>query len=161
QHYVYAAGAEGVTGLPADVTPLLSIAGVWQPIADQYINAQGQGAFVPGATVPYAGNIKLRNGREGLVLNGWHSSGSSTAVPTSITPVNMAFLEQQADGSLRLATSTYISDPQTNGGASVVTADFNQDGVQDIFLAAHNEYPALPASSTAYLSNANGTYSKV
>jgi len=161
RHHVHAAGAEGVTGLPADVTPLLSIAGVWQPIADQYINAEGQGAFVPGATVAFAGNIKLPNGREGIVLNGWHSSGSSTATPTSITPVNMVLLEQQPDGTLATATSKYISDPQTNGSGSVVVADFNQDGIQDIFLAAHNEYPPLPASSTAYLSNANGTYSKV
>ena len=161
QHNVHAAGAEGVTGLPVDVTPLLSIAGVWQPIADQYIASEGQGAFVPGSAVPFAGNIKLPNGREGLVLNGWHSSGASTATPTSITPVNMVLLEQQPDGTLATATSKYISDPQTNGSGSVVVADFNQDGIQDIFLAAHNEYPPLPASSTAYLSNANGTYSKV
>ncbi|HWB83181.1 MAG TPA: hypothetical protein VG675_03500 [Bryobacteraceae bacterium] len=156
QHEVIAAGAEGVTGLPADVTPLLSIAGVWQPIADQYITEENPGTL--GNT--FVGNIKLADGREGLVLNGWYYNGFSTTA-TSVTPVNMALLEQLPDGTLRLATSKYISDPQTHGSGSVVIADFNRDGLQDIFLAAHNESPALPASSTAYLSNANGSYSKV
>jgi uncharacterized protein (TIGR03437 family) len=153
---VHAGGAEGVTGLPADVTPLLSIAGVWQPIAGQYLSKEYSGSLAG----TFAGNVKLANGREGLVITGWSFNGFSTTA-SSITPVNMALLEQQPDGTLTLATSKYISDPQTNGGGSVVIADFNGDGVQDIFLAAHNESPPLPASSTAYLSTAFGSYSKV
>src|SRR3954452_14261720 len=83
QHNVIAAGTEGVTGLPADVTPLLSIAGVWQPIAGQYLNAQYSGSLAN----TFAGNIKLPNGREGIVINGWSYSGFSTT-RTSVTPVN-------------------------------------------------------------------------
>jgi len=156
QREVRAAGAEGVTGLPTDVTPLLSIAGVWQDISDQYVTALNPGSLAN----TFVGNIKLPNGREGLVITGWSFTGFSTAA-TSITPVTMALLEQQPDGTLKLATSKYISDPQTNGGGSVVIADLNQDGIEDIFLAAHNESPALPASSTAYLSNSNGTFTKL
>jgi len=33
-----AAGSDGVTGLPADVTAILSLAGVWQPVDDQNVN---------------------------------------------------------------------------------------------------------------------------
>jgi hypothetical protein len=75
--------------------------------------------------------------------------------------VNIAILEQQADGTLQLATSKYLADPQTNGGNNVLIADFNQDGIADFFLPAHNENPPLPATSSAYLSKADGKYAKV
>ncbi len=152
----HAANNEGVTGLPADVTPSLSVAGIWQPVDGQYINTQNHGALAN----TFIGNIDLINGREGIVVAGWSFSGFSTS-STTITPVKIALLDQQPDGTLQLSTSKYISNPQTNGSSSVVMADFNRDGIQDIFLAAHNESPPLPASSTAYLSNADGTYSKV
>jgi uncharacterized protein (TIGR03437 family) len=149
--------SEGVTGLPSDITPLLSIAGVWQPVADQYITSSNTGW--PGNT--FFGNILLPNGKEGLVVTGWSNSNLGTPTPTSVTPFNIAILEQQQDGTLLLATPKYVSDPQANGGGSVIVADFNGDGTQDFFVAAHNESPAVPAASTAYLSTPNGTYSKV
>jgi hypothetical protein len=43
----------------------------------------------------------------------------------------------------------------------VVVADFNEDGLPDIFLASHNESPAVAEPSTAYLSNAQGTLTKM
>jgi hypothetical protein len=156
----HAAGADGITGVPADITPLLSLAGVWQPIADQYIDQKTPSTGTGSIANTYAGNIVLPNGKEGLVVTGWSFAGFSRTA-TSVTPVNVAVLEQQPDGTLRLATPKYIPDPETNGGANVLVADFNHDGVQDLFLPAHNESPFLPASSTAYLSNASGTYSKV
>ena len=40
-------------------------------------------------------------------------------------------------------------------------ADFNGDGISDIFLAAHNESPTIGASSTVYLSDKAGSYNKL
>ncbi len=145
---------EAITSLPADITPMLSVAGIWQPVADQYLRADDN-----SLVVNYVGNIRLANGREGLIATGWSCCGADTSKP--ITPINIAVLEQQLDGTLQLATSKYVSDPQTNGAASVLVADFNKDGIQDFFLPAYNESPFLPASSTAYVSKGDGTYTKI
>jgi uncharacterized protein (TIGR03437 family) len=154
-----AAPSDGITGLPADVSPLLSIAGTWQPISSRYLDqaTPSLGRGVIAAT--FAGNIVLPNQREGLVVTGWSYSGFDSTAKT-ITPVQFAVLEQQPDGTLALATSRYVADPETNGGANVLVADLNQDGVQDFFLPAHNERPFLPASSTAYLSSPDGRFIK-
>ncbi|MBL8169609.1 MAG: VCBS repeat-containing protein [Acidobacteria bacterium] len=146
---------EAITSLPADITPLLSIAGVWQPVANQYLRSDDNGTLAN----LFPQNIRLPSGREGLIITGWSCCNAPASAP--ITPINIAVLEQQPDGTLQLATPKYVSDPQTNGGNNVVVADFNNDGRQDFFLPAHNESPHKPASSTAYLSNPNGTYSKV
>ena len=159
QSHAEAAAVEGITGLPADITPLLSIAGTWQPVADAYIDQNTPDSNAGGVVANYAGNVRLPNGREGLVFTGW--SFGADANTASITPVNMAILEQQPDGNLQVATSRYVADPKTNGGSSVLAADFNNDGVADIFLPAYNERPFVPASSTAYLSGPDGRYSKV
>jgi hypothetical protein len=100
----------------------------------------------------FAQNILLPNGREGLIVTGWSCCGARTPDNTApagipVTPVNIAVLEQQQDGTLQLATSKYVSDPQTNGAGIVLVGDFNQDGIQDFFLPAYNESPFLPASS--------------
>lgn len=156
----HAASADGVTGLPADITPLLSLAGIWQPISNQYIDQTKPSRNTGTIVGPYAGNIVLRNGMEGIAVTGWsHSRSENSAI--SVTPVTLAIFEQQADGTLQLATAKYTSDAKTQGGNNVLIADFNQDGVQDIFLPAHNESPAIPAASTAYLSGPGGTYAKV
>lgn len=145
---------EGVTGLPADVTSLLSIAGMWQPIANQYLSS----TFHGNVADVYPANIVLPNGREGLVVTAWaYDPGNQT----SFIPVNISILEQLPEGTLNVATSQYVADSQTNGSTSVVVADFNHDGISDIFLPPYNETPDLPTSSIAYLSNANGTYSRV
>jgi hypothetical protein len=72
----------------------------------------------------------------------------------------MALFEQDANGNMHLATSKYIGNDLTNGAGSVVVADFNQDGQDDIFLATHNESPLVPYPSTVYLSNKAGTFDK-
>jgi hypothetical protein len=156
---------EGVMGLPADVTPMLSIAGIWQPVANQYLrlgaNGDGNG-YLAG---PYDQNILLANGKEGLIATGWSCCDARTSdgslSPLPLTPVNIAVLEQQPDGTLQLATSKYVSNPRTNGAGRVLVGDFNQDGIQDFFLPAYNESPFLPASSTVFLSNSDGTYANI
>src|ERR1700690_1534724 len=124
---------------------------MWQPIADQYLTAQFHGAVESNNPA----NILLPNGREGLVVN----ANAYDPASTSIIPVDIAILEQESDGTLQLATSKYVADPQTNGSLSVVIGDFNNDGIPDIFLPPYNETPFVPSSSIAYLSNPSGTYS--
>jgi len=127
---------------------------MWQPIANQYLNPTFQGSVAD----VYPANIVLPNGREGLVVTAWaYDPGNQT----SFIPVNLSILQQQADGTLSVATTKYVGDSQTNGSTTVVVADFNNDGIPDIFLPPYNETPNLPTSSIAYLSNASGTYSKV
>lgn len=92
---------------------------------------------------------------EGLVGIGWAYSGFDNKA-TSVTRVNSILMEQLKDGSIIIANEKYLSNSATNGAGSVVIADFNQDGWDDILLLAHNESPFVAASSTAYISNKGG-----
>jgi len=145
---------EAITSLPADITPLLSIAGIWQPVANQYLRL-GSNGDGNGSIVPFAQNIILANAREGLVAAGWSCCDARTSDNTPpagipVTPVNIAILEQQQDGTLRLTTSKYASDPQTNGAGRVLVGDFNQDGIEDFFCRPTTKahFCRLPALRT-------------
>ncbi len=111
------------------------------------------------AVIPFYSQIKLgSNQNHGLVLGGWAYSGWSN---NTFNPINIAILDQQPDGTLKVNTSKYVSDPLTNGEGSVIVSDFNNDGIDDIFLAAHNESPSIDKSSTVYLSNATDSFTKL
>ena len=151
----HAASADGVTGLPSDVTPLLSLAGVWQPVDDEFITRSCPG----GLANSFTGNFTSdSSGREHIIATGWQFCGPNAS---SITPVHFAIFRQQNDGTMKLDTASFVSDSLTNGGGSVVVADFNGNGYPDIFLAAHNESPFIAMPSTALLSNGAGGFSKV
>lgn len=132
----------------------VSMAGTWTPIG---VEASSSSNTVNLANIFYS-QIKLPNGRNGLAVDGWSYDGWDNKI---FYPVKMALLEQDASGNMHLATSKYIANDQTNGAGSVVVADFNEDGQQDIFLATHNESPLVPYPSTAYLSNQSGGFDKV
>jgi hypothetical protein len=151
---------DGIRGLATDITPALSLAGTWRPVDDRFIDRTQPAVGVGAIANTYAGNLRLSNGREGLALTGWSFSDFNNSA-TAVTPVSLALLEQQPDGTMQVATSKYISDPETNGGANVLVADFNKDGSPDLFLPAHNESPKAPASSTAYLSTGDGLFAKI
>jgi Ca2+-binding RTX toxin-like protein len=111
------------------------------------------------AVVPFYSQIKLGlNQNKGIVLGGWAYSGWEN---TTFNPINIAILDQQSDGTLKVNTSKYVSDPLTNGEGSVIVSDFNGDGIDDIFLAAHNESPSIDKSSTVYLSNGTDSFTKL
>jgi len=137
-----------------NATPKISLAGKWLPI-----NASASNNGTLADTFSQLLPIPLSGGN-GLVITGWGYTGFNT---TQSTPslVTIALLVPNGQGGLSLNTSQYITNPVTNGGGSVIVADFNKDGIPDIFLAAHNESPSIPEPSTAYLSNADGTYSRV
>ncbi|MBI5277879.1 MAG: FG-GAP repeat protein [Burkholderiales bacterium] len=130
---------------------MLSIAGAWAP------NGATDAGGVPiGYVGPFYSAIVLPDGRNGLVLSAW-----SIGHDGNFYPVSTAIFAQADDGTMVEATAQYLADPWTNGSSSVVVADFNGDGHDDIFLAAFSEAPVLFKSSTAYLSNAAGTFDKV
>lgn len=142
------ATGEGVTGLPADVTPMLTLAGIWQGVADEHTTPLNHG----GISNFYSANLRLHNGREGIVIGSWSFAGFANTDATVI-PVSIALLEQQSDGTMQVATSRYVSNPLTNGISSVVVADFNRDGVDDFVMPAWNEAPNIRADSVAFLSS--------
>lgn len=128
-------------------TPRLSYAGNWD-----YATAPG------AAIVPYVNQITLANGSKGLVLAGWSWAGPGN---TTYRPTKVAILDQDDQGLLKVNTDHYIKDSAVNGAGSVIISDFNQDGFDDIFLAAYNESPSQDKSSTAYITDSLGNYQKV
>ena len=111
------------------------------------------------AVVSFYSQIPLGSTKlNGIVLGGWSYSGWSNTVAHT---VNIGVLDQAPDGTLRLNTAKYVTDPTTNGAGSVITTDLNGDGAADIFLAAHNESPLVPTASTVYLSQPDGSLKKV
>ncbi|MRD55323.1 hypothetical protein GH816_02040 [Betaproteobacteria bacterium LSUCC0115] len=139
--------------MKTNVNPTLL--GVWNPIAASAEVGNGQLAntFSHVFTDP-------TTGKYGLVLTGWSYTGFDTTLQ-EVVPVAISILTPDENGLLRISTDSLLQDPLTNGGGSVVVADFNGDGDDDIFLAAHNESPMLPASSTAFLSDGIGGFNKI
>lgn len=133
----------------------LSFGGSWSPIDAVSSKVNGQLANT------FHSLIKLDNsGYFGLINTGWGYSGFDTT-QTIPSRVKMSLMSPNSSGELNLNTSKYISDPTTWGGGSVIVADFNSDGLSDIFLASHNESPAVAEPSTVYISNTSGTFTKL
>lgn len=131
----------------SNLQPIISSAGSWIPVGG---NIQLANAFYSQITLP--------NGNLGIVINGWSYNGWNNSTHHD---VSAAVLELDASGAMAIATSKWITDPINNGSGSVLVADFNNDSKQDIFLAAHNESPFEPKSSTAYITNNNNGYTKI
>jgi hypothetical protein len=132
-----------------------SMAGVWRYVDDAFVTATNNGTLANS----FFGNVALGPQQlQGVVMTGWQFSSPS---PGTVTPVNLGILAQQPDGTLKLQTQTYVASAVTHGGGSVIVADFNGDGRDDVFLAAHNESPFLGQSSVALISNAQGGFTRV
>jgi hypothetical protein len=146
------------SALALNLNPTLTNAGIWTPVTDSnYLSSSYNG----GLANTFHALIPLGpSGQYGMAVTGWGYSGWPPTLKTT-PPVSVAILSQDSSGNLGINTTAYISDPVTNGGGSLIVADFNGDGKPDIFLAAHNESPFIAMPSTAYLSNASGGFSKV
>jgi len=132
--------------LTADISGKLSLAGTWIPIDTT--------AIIVG---PYWSVIKLgASQREGVALGGWAWNNSFTSALPDTTPVRAALLEQQVDGTLVDASARLLGDAFTNGAGSIIAADFNGDGLDDLVLPAHNESPFIWKHSTAWISRPSG-----
>lgn len=95
-----------------------------------------------------------------MVATGWSYTGFNNKA-TTVTQVQALLIAQTADGVMQVATGQYLGDATTNGGGSVILADFNKDGHTDILLPAHNESPFVGAASTAYLSVGTAAFDKL
>lgn len=139
----------------ADVSSNLSIIGNWN------INMYRLKTGTPTDPVDFYNVVRLGLGQaEGIAMAGW-AYDPRLVNERYVYQINLALLEQRANGTLRLATSEYTTQANTNGAGNVIVADFNGDGKDDIFLPAYNETPALAASSVAYISRPDGTFSKL
>jgi hypothetical protein len=141
-------GTDITVYLVRDVTALLSLAGTYRPVE-----------AAETGVVDFWGVVRLGAAQaEGVLLGGWAFTGFG-GDPSKFKPVEVMLLAQRADGTLEPATSTLLPSATTNGIGSVLVADFNADGKDDIFLPAHNESPFVAKASTAYLSKPDGTFS--
>ncbi len=139
-----------------DISSKLTVAGEWNPFTSLSGTALSQAALIDFYGVAKLGTSQ----QEGVIFTGWAYTGFSNTA-TDITPVNVAVLAQNPNGTLSIATDQVLPSSLTNGAGSVIVADFNGDGKDDIFLAAHNESPFMLKASTVYLSKPDGSYDKV
>lgn len=134
----------------ADITSRLSFAGTWTPMDS---TAQFAG--------PFWDVVKLGpEQREGLALAGWVYNGSFQSTLPDTTPTRAALFAQQADGTLADAAGM-LEDATTAGTGSVIAADFNGDGRDDVVFSAHNESPFFFKSSVAFMSRPDGSLSRL
>lgn len=132
-----------------------SFAGEWVPVPASEIEVGDT-----GNVVDFHGLIRFDPNQEyGVVTAGWAFRGWNPATTVPHTVTMAVFAPNGADG-LSLATPAYVVDAKTSGAGSIIVADFNGDGRDDILLLAHNESPLVATASTAYLSKADGTFAK-
>jgi hypothetical protein len=132
-------------------SPVLSMAGIWAFKSDTSPSSSG--------LVDLYSTIHLgANKAQGVVLGGWALSTDDPLIPRQ---VNLAVLDQNPDGTLKLNTAKYISNPITYGIGSVIVSDFNGDGVDDIFLGAYNEVPMVTKPTITFLSGGVDSFTKV
>ena len=111
------------------------------------------------STVSFYGTLKVGLEKTpAVILGGWRFAGWEN---TTHYPVDVVLLAEDSNGIPQMITSQYIENPSTNGTGSFVISDFNGDGMDDVFLAAHNESPLVEKPSTAFLSNSRGTLDAV
>ncbi|QJR16556.1 FG-GAP repeat domain-containing protein [Usitatibacter palustris] len=139
----------------ADLAGKMSYAGTWTAID----GARVQNRALIG---PFWSVVKLGAAqREGVALGGWVYNGSFTSTLPDVIPAHAALFAQQDNGMLANASSTLLGNTLTNGAGSVLVADFNGDGMDDLVFPAHNESPFLWKSSVAWMSGPGGTLTRL
>jgi hypothetical protein len=140
------------------IKPALAVAGTWVPIAESDISAKYSGSLAN----TFNGLVRIGSAQHyGVAVVGWSYSGfGRDAVSKSVIKVNAALLVPDSNGVLTMATDRLQPDATTNGGGSVVVADFNDDTYDDIVMLAHNESPFQMAHSTVFWQSATGTFAK-
>lgn len=149
-----ATGTDTRAWATADISCRLSMAGSWVAIDNNTGFLIG-----PSWNVVRTGTDQL----EGLALTGWAFDGRTgfNNPATSVTPVRAVILQQQDNGLLAEATATLFGNAMTNGAQSVIAADFNGDGRDDVVFPAHNESPFIAMSSTAFISRPDGRFNRI
>jgi len=136
--------------------PNINLAGIWVPSNINQLSKNFSGSIAS----PFQGFLKIgATNKYSVLVTGWNATGLDLFGNHIV--VNVGLFAPDDNGNLYLKTSQYIPDPSTFGAGSVVVADFNGDGLDDVFLAAHSENPMLPAASIAYIQNNDGTFEKI
>ena len=137
--------------------PIITIAGVWKPIDAKYITTDYPGYI----TSPFVADFILPDGSIGILYGAWaYNWKENQKLIKTLTPVNIALISVSSQNIATDVTSKYLADNTTNGVGSIQVADFNKDGLNDIFLSPNNEAPFVSSSTIAYLSNGN-SYQKL
>jgi FG-GAP-like repeat len=85
-----------------------------------------------------------------VVVSGWSSNGLNQTIPIKVFKIN-------SDGSGIDATSTILGSANPTASVGhVLVADFNEDGIDDIFLPGVYDFPVKDSLSYVYLSQPNG-----
>ena len=139
----------------ANISSLLTYGGTYTPVDPLTYNPNA--SFVGFWNVAKTGP----ESREGVVLAEWQYNGAFNIADADTTKTRAVVFEQQADSSLKDATDTLFGNATTHGTGSVIVADFNRDGRDDVLLPAHNESPQLWRSSVAFMSRGDGLFTRV
>ncbi len=134
-----------------------SVAAYWQPVDDKLLTNSSSNGLVSHHAVFRLGG----SAGESVVLTGWNYAGGYGSDSTTAKPAAVHTLMLSGNGTGSLTRSPILSGETTNGTGSVVVADFNRDGRDDLVLVGHNESPFIAVSSTAYLSNRAGSFDKI
>jgi hypothetical protein len=134
----------------------ISFAGVWNPVDYTQLSKSYNGTIAFGFYGIYR---TATESSYGLITTGWNYSGPDKN--DNPVKIGVGLLVPKSDGLLKVTDRNLIADSSTNGAGSVVVADFNQDGLDDIFLAAHTEDPMIPLSSAAYIQSRDGRFTKI
>lgn len=96
------------------------------------------------------------DGAQYIVVSAWTSNGSTTApdAPVKVYKLN-------ADGTAVDATAAILGPDQTASANYPLIADFNGDGIDDIFFAGFKDFPVGDWPSVVFLSRAGQSHRRV
>jgi len=111
-----------------------------------------QGVYVPSLVL---GNFS-NDGAKYVLSAGWisNNAGGWPNAPIKILKIN-------ADNTATDATTTILGSEQLGSTNIPIVADFNGDGIDDIFLPGFRDMPAGDAGSVVFLSRAGQSHQRV
>ena len=138
--------------------PKLSYAGAWFTVGESELT----GKYTAGTLAnTFNGLVRLgESAHYGLISIGWGFSGFGNLAGGQVQKINAFLLAPDSNGNLIAASDRFVPNGLTNGGGSVVVADFNGDRFSDVVLLAHNESPFLALESTVFWGGSDGRLRK-
>ena len=94
------------------------------------------------------------DGAKYIVVAGWAANGTNPDVPVKIYKIN-------SDGTGSDATVAVLGSEKSFSVNYPIVADFNNDGIDDLFLGGFHDMPATNYTSKVYLSQRGQTHKEV
>lgn len=120
------------------------------------------GTILPsaGTLVPAMVQGQFSNdGSRYVVVAGWVVTGPNGGSPSPDAPVKVYKIN--SDGSGSDATLAILGAEQTASTDVPVVADFNGDGIDDIFLAGFRDFPSYEAPSVVFMSRVGQPHQRI